>query len=103
MTAPHPSTDEMLRASVRDGDGTTHGRTILARRDAVASARPSAVRTLVGTYRRRVPLGAPLSLAVRAFDRGITRGTADHGIARDDAADFENVLRVWNREHTRAA
>jgi len=23
MTAPHPSTDEMLRASVRDGDGTT--------------------------------------------------------------------------------
>src|SRR3989442_1536481 len=88
MTAPHPSTDEMLRASVRGGDGTTrvvtldprfqglpdtaHGGTILALFDAVASARPNAVRTLVGTYRRRVPLGAPLSLAV-THDRSVTR------------------------------
>jgi len=83
MTAPHASTDDLLRASVR-ADGrvtldprfaglpeTAHGGTVLALFDAVASrggASRAGARVVAGTYRRRVPLGSPLTLAVERSD-----------------------------------
>src|SRR5438270_2957283 len=94
MTAPHPSTDEMLRASVRDGDGetrvvtldphfqglpdTAHGGTILALFDAIAA--PGGPRIVAGAYRRRVPLATPLQLRV-ARDGAFSRFQLSDGAA----------------------
>src|SRR2546425_13334729 len=93
MTAPHPSTDHVLRDSVRAGDGATrvvtldprfqglpgaaHGGTVLALFDAVASA--TGVRTIAGVYRRRVPLATPLELVVDR-DRDATRLRLSDGV-----------------------
>ena len=77
--SPHPSTDDVLRRCVTgDGDarvvtldprfqglpGTAHGGTVLALFDALAPEARS--RTVAGVYHRRVPLGAPLRLAIDA-------------------------------------
>jgi acyl-coenzyme A thioesterase PaaI-like protein len=75
--APSRSTDEILRHSAA-GNGparvvtldprfqglpdTAHGGTVLALFDAVAGG--TGARVVSGVYRRRVPLGAPLQLAV---------------------------------------
>jgi len=81
MTAPAPATDEVLRASV-SGEGarrrvtldprfqglpdTAHGGSVLALFDAIASVPRS--RRLLGSYRRRVPLGTALALSVEDDD-----------------------------------
>ncbi len=57
---------------------TAHGGTVLALFDAIAGARGA--RTASGTYRRRVPLGQPLSLAI-ARDAIATRFRLSDGAA----------------------
>jgi len=49
---------------------TAHGGTLLAIFDALA--RPDSAREIVGHYRRRVPLGTPLTLAVGASGDGVS-------------------------------
>src|SRR5882672_7169622 len=67
---------------------TAHGGSVLAVFDALSGA--TASREVSGLYRRRVPLGLPLTL-LRARERG--------GLC---AADLAYVLRVRDRQRARA-
>jgi hypothetical protein len=84
MTAHAPATDDVLRASLSGAGArrvvrldprfqglpdTAHGGSVLAVFDAIASVPRS--RRLVGSYRRRVPLGAPLVLSVEHDDDAV--------------------------------
>ena len=79
-----PTTDALLRAAIGGGPNaltltldpafqglpdTAHGGTLLAVFDALAALRGP--REIVGHYRRRVPLGVPLSLDATPTDDGV--------------------------------
>ncbi|HYE93114.1 MAG TPA: hypothetical protein VEA38_18935 [Terriglobales bacterium] len=110
-----PRTDAVLRRAVA-GDGarrtvtldprlqglpdTAHGGTVLALFDALAGARGP--RVVTGTYRRRVPLGVPLALAVTVRDGATELALTEDGTRLVDGRVAPGERDAARESHTAA-